>query len=75
MVNFISPVLLGHYEKKVISYNFRCVEYELELTQRIVTYSGALEEPRKFFLLDFFQFPQEDHSFSSIAKNSGQLQD
>lgn len=35
--------------------------------------SGPLGEHRKFLLLDFFQFSQEDHSFSFIAKNSGQF--
>lgn len=53
MVNFISLMLLDHSGKKVISCNFRCVESELGLKQRIFTYSGPLEEHRKFFFIGF----------------------
>lgn len=53
MVNFISLMLLDHSGKKVISCNFRCVESELGLMQRIFTYSGPLEEHRKFFFFNW----------------------
>lgn len=53
VINFISLMLLDHSGKKVISCNFRCVESELGLKQRIFTYSGPLEEHRKFFFIGF----------------------
>lgn len=53
VVNFISLMLLDHSGKKVVSCNFRCVESELGPKQRIFTYSGPLEEHRKFFFIGF----------------------
>lgn len=47
MISFISLTFLRHFERKIINGNFRCMESEVVLKQRIFTLSeflGLLED-------------------------------